>query len=131
MSNESFVLKDKREKLFKDMKESIGNEKPMIFFEKFLDVFSLFFRHLEKIQSDLDSIRTNSALAIQWEPKVASDMLAKQIEILRQDKDGIYQSEITECKIAYGEDKVTQNYNDFCNFWVKTLGWHPFLDYSN
>ena len=80
-----------------------------------------------KMRSQLHQIKTQTALAIQWEPKVAASMLGKQIDILRQDKD-TYFNEIDALKKAYTEDRVTQNYHDFCKFWSDTLGFHPFLD---
>lgn len=79
----------------------------------------------------MKSVKTFSALAIQWEPRVASDMLASQITRLRNDKDkDMYVTELTELKKAFAEDSVTQSYELFCSFWVKVLGWHPFLEYK-
>lgn len=118
----------KREDLLKEMKESIGTKEPVEFFAKMVDVFNILFDKLEAQESALQRIKTQSALAIQWEPKVASDMLAKEVNVLRaRDKDA-YATEILALKKAFSEDQVTQNYNDFCKFWQDTLGWHPFLD---
>lgn len=119
----------KREDLLKEMQESIGTKDPVVFFGKMVDVFSLLFDRIDHLENDNRRLSTYTALAIQWEPKIASEMLAKQIEILRQDK-GAYFNEITVFKKAYAENMVTQNYADFCKFWLDTLGWHPFLDYS-
>lgn len=119
----------KREALLKEMKETIGTKDPVVFFEKLVDVFSLLFDQIDHLEAANQRLQTYTALAIQWEPKVASDMLSKQIEVLRQDKD-IYFNELSALKKAYGENIVTQNYPDFCRFWLDTLGWHPFLDYS-
>lgn|ERR1700723_403280 len=113
----------KRADLLKEMKESIGTKDPIVFFEKMTDMFGLLFDHIDRLE-------THSALAIEWEPRVAADMLAKQIDVLRQDKD-TYFVEITALKRAYAEDIITQNYNSFCVFWRETLGWHPFLDYRS
>lgn len=110
----------KREVVLKEMRESIGHKEPVDFFAKMVDVFELLFDRIDKLQ-------TNSALAINWEPKVASDMIAKQVIVLRQDKD-TYFNEITMMKQAFAEGKVTQDYATFCKFWQDTLGWHPFLD---
>jgi len=117
----------KREDVLKEMKESVGTKDPIEFFAKMVDVFNLLFDKIDNLEKSLKRVKTQSALAIQWEPKVASDMLAKQVQVLRQDKD-TYATEIETLKKAFAEDVVTRNYEDFCNFWVDTLGWHPFLD---
>lgn len=117
----------KREDLLKEMKDSIGNKDPIEFFAKMADIFSLLFDENDKLKEQLVLIKTQSALAIQWEPKVASNMLAKEVDVLRKDKD-TYFNEIAALKKAFAEDKVTQNYQHFCQFWEETLGWHPFLD---
>lgn len=115
--------------ILKDMRDSIGTKDPVEFFEKMILVFDVMFTKLEALQEDLNKVKTNSALSIQWDPKVASDMLTRQIQVLRQDRD-TYANEIHVLKEAFREDKVTQSYNDFCSFWVSCLGWHPFLDYD-
>lgn len=119
----------KREDLLKEMKESIGTKDPIVFFGKMVDVFHLLFDRLDQLEADNQRLGSYAALAIQWEPKVASDMLAQQIEVLRLDRD-TYFTELSVLKKAYAENTVTQNYADFCKFWLDTLGWHPFLDYS-
>jgi hypothetical protein len=115
--------------LLKEMKESVGAKDPIEFFGKLVDVFSLLFDRIDYLEKEVLCVRINSALAIQWDPKLASDMLAGQVEALRQDKD-IYFTELTAIKRAFGEDKVTQSYQEFCQFWEDTLGWHPFLNYK-
>jgi len=117
-----------RKALLKDMKESIGTREPIVFFEKMIDVFGLLFDHIEKLEKELGSTRMNATLAIQWEPKVARAMITEQIDVLRENKD-TYVEEISKLKKAFIEDKVTQNYHDFCAFWEETLGFHPFLEY--
>jgi hypothetical protein len=119
----------KREELLKEMKTSIGNKDPIVFFEKMIDIFNLMFDRLEEMEKDLKETRIQSALAIQWEPRVAAAMLTDQIAILRADSD-TYFTELTALKKAYAENKVTQNYHDFCQFWEETLGYHPFLEYT-
>ncbi len=119
----------KREDLLADMKKGIGTQDPIIFFEKMVDVFNLLFDKIDSLQADVKQAKTQSALAIQWEPKQASAMLANQINILRQDPQ-TYSSEISELKKAFAENIVTLNYDTFCKFWVDVLGWHPFLDYK-
>lgn len=117
----------KREDVLKEMKESVGQKEPVVFFEKMVDVLNLLFDRMEKMESDLHRVKTYSALAISWEPRVASEMLSRQIDILRQDKD-TYHTEISALKEAFTKNLVTQNYHDFTSFWLDTLGWHPFLD---
>lgn len=119
----------KHEDLLKEMKEAVGIKEPVEFFSKMVDAFTLLFERFDKLDQDLIGCRINSALAIQWEPKLASSLLAGEIEILRQDKD-IYFNEISLFKKAFTEDKVTQSYQEFCRFWEDTLGWHPFLNYK-
>lgn len=117
----------KKDDLLKEMKESIGTKDPLVFFDKMVDVFTLMLNDIDLLNKNLKRIKTQSALAIKWEPKVAADMLAKEVSTLREDKE-IYAVEISALKKAHLEDLVTQNYNDFCKFWEDTLGWHPFLD---
>lgn len=119
----------KREDLLKEMKESIGTKDPVVFFDKMVDVFNLLFDRIDQLDLDNHRLQTYAALAIKWEPKVASGMLSQQIDILRRDRD-TYFTELSAFKKAYAENVVTQNYSDFCQFWLDTLGWHPFLDYS-
>jgi hypothetical protein len=119
----------KREDLLKEMKESIGTKDPVVFFEKMVDVFNLLFDRIDQIDAANHRLQTYAALAIQWEPKVASGLLSNQIDLLRKDRD-TYFNELSALKKAYAENIVTQNYPDFCRFWLDTLGWHPFLDYS-
>jgi hypothetical protein len=117
----------KKEETLKKMLESIGTKDPIEFFAEMVNVFSILFDRIDKLESTLKVIKTQSALSIQWEPKVASDMLAKQVNILREDKES-YSAEISALKKAFAEDMVTQTYTGFCEFWEDTLGWHPFLD---
>lgn len=118
-----------RKDLLKEMKDSVGTQDPIVFFAKMVDVFNLLFDRIDELEDQLGEANLKAALAIQWEPKLASGMISKMIEDLRQDKD-TYQTEISELKKAYGEDRVTQNYHDFCQFWQDVLGYHPFLDYD-
>lgn len=117
----------KREDLLKEMKDACGTKDPIEYFAKLTDVLGMLFDRIDHLEKKLGRVKTQSALAIHWEPKVASDLLAKEVEVLRQDKD-TYFNEIDALKKAFAEDKVTQNYADFCSFWQETLGWHPFLD---
>lgn len=118
-----------RDIILQDMKASVGTQDPIIFFEKMVDVFTLLFDRLDELEVEVKKANLKAALAIQWEPKMASTMLTSMIEDLRQDKE-TYFDEIAALKKAFVEDKVTQNYSDFCVFWEDTLGWHPFLDYK-
>lgn len=119
----------KREDLLAEMKKSVGTQEPVYFFEKMVDVFTLLFDRIDRLESDLHRVKIQSALSIQWEPKLASDMLTAQINVLRQDKD-TYFNELSALKKAFSEDQVTQSYEQFIEFWMDILGWHPFLEYQ-
>lgn len=118
-----------RDILLQEMKSCVGTQDPIVFFEKMVDVFGLLFDRIDELEVEVKKANLKAALAIQWEPKMASTMITTMIEDLRQDKD-TYFDEIAALKKAFVEDKVTQNYSDFCIFWEDTLGWHPFLDYK-
>lgn len=123
-----------REDILKEMKESVGTKDPILFFAKFVDVFTLLFDKIDKLEEELRDVKTRTALSIQWDPRVAMDMLTEIVDDLRKegDADGnIFQNEIDALKKAVKEDRVTQNYSTFCEFWLETLGWHPFLPYSD
>ncbi len=92
-------------------------------------MFNLLFDRIDELEDEVMESNLKAALAIQWEPKLASGMISKMIENLRQDKD-TYQNEISQLKKAFVENKVTQNYNEFCQFWQDVLGYHPFLEYE-
>lgn len=113
-----------------DMKNSIGTQTPIVYFEKMTELLSELFAHIEKLEASLNRVKTHTALAIQWEPRVAANMLAKEIERLRQSNKDAFQVEIELLKKAYAEDIITQEYASFCQFWQDTFGWHPFLDYA-
>lgn len=117
-----------RQDIIREMKAVVGTREPLVFFDKMTDLFTLLFDRIDKLESDLLSVRVNSALAIQWEPKLASDMLVAQVDILREDKE-TYANELSSLKKAFAEDKITQSYPKFVAFWQETLGWHPFLNY--
>lgn len=119
----------KREVLLKEMKDMVGNKDPIEFFAKMVDVFDLLFNKLDAMEALLKKVKNNSALSINWDPKLASTMLTSQIDKLRLSRD-IYENEIKLFKDAYTENKVTQSYDEFVNFWQDTLGFHPFLDYD-
>ena len=119
----------KREDLLAEMKGCIGTQEPVVFFEKMVDVFSLLFDQIDQLKFEVNKANVKATLAIQWEPKLASTMLASMINDLRSDRE-TYFEEITALKKAFVEDKITQNYNDFCSFWEETLGYHPFLEYK-
>lgn len=120
----------KKADLIKEMRDSIGTKDPIVYFDKMVDVFELLFSEFEKLENNLHKIQNNTALSIQWEPKVAADLIAKQIDLLRDDKE-TYFEELSLLKKAYQEDLVTQDYKTFVEFWMDTLGWHPFLDYKD
>lgn len=119
-----------RKALLLDMKNSIGTQAPTVYFEKLTDLLEMLFDHVEDLEEELHQVRTHSALAIQWDPKVASNMLAEQIEVLRKADKDTYAFEIIDLKRAYADDLITQEYASFCQFWLDTLGFHPFLNYD-
>lgn len=116
--------------LLQEMKASIGTQAPIVFFEKMIDLLGMMFDHIEKLEDENRRVAALVPLAIQWEPKVAADLLAKQIEFMKQADRATYAAEIQALKVAYAEDCVTQEYADFCRFWQDTLGYHPFLSYD-
>ena len=69
----------KREDLLLDMKKSVGTQDPIVFFEKMIDVFNLLFDRIDQLEENVKYTRLQTALAIQWEPKVARAMLTAQI----------------------------------------------------
>lgn len=118
----------KREDVLKEMKESIGTKDPIEFFSKLTDVFTLLFDRIDGLERTVDRLTLQSALAIQWDPRLASDMIAKEVKKLRDADKETWATEILVLKEAYASDKVTQSYDEFCKFWRETLGFHPFLD---
>lgn len=119
-----------RQELIRDMKSVVGTREPLVFFEKMTNLFTMLFDRIDRLELELHHVKTNSALAIQWEPRVAADMLSKEIIKLKKLDKETYAFEIMELQKAYGDDRVTQEYMSFCQFWQDTLGWHPFLDYT-
>jgi hypothetical protein len=119
----------KREDLLAEMKKSVGTQDPIVFFEKMVDVFNLLFDKIDQLKFDVNKANVKATLAIKWEPKVASQMLADMISDLRQDKDA-YSDQIIELKKAYYENIINQSYDTFCKFWEDVLGYHPFLSYK-
>lgn len=120
--------------LVKKMEETIGTKEPIEYFSLLTQAVSMLLQQnnlqldqIKSLRSELNRVKTQSALSIQWEPKVAANMMSNQIDILRNDKDTYFQ-ELEAFKKAYTEDRVTQNYHDFVAFWTTTLGWHPFLE---
>ena len=117
-----------------EMNNAVGTKEPIEYFKSLTVAFEIMFdllqtqeKHMQDMRAELNRIKLQSALAIQWEPKVASNMMSKQIDVLRADKDTYFQ-ELDAFKKAYTEDRVTQNSHDFCKFWSETLGFHPFLE---
>lgn len=116
-----------KEDLIKEMRECVGKKEPIEFFNHMITVFDRLFDDIESLNKELQDLKTRSALSIQWEPRVAASMISDRITDMRGND--LYKDEVAELKKAYSEDRVTQNYHDFCEFWVNTLGYHPFLDY--
>jgi hypothetical protein len=118
-----------RNDLLQKMSSSVGKEDPIVFFKEMINVFTLLFDRIDELETNIHNTKTYAALAIQWDPRVASNLLSKQIQVLRENKE-IYFNQLSNFKIAYTEDKVTQDYKTFCQFWMDNLGCHPFLDYT-
>jgi hypothetical protein len=118
-----------KKQILDEMKTMIGNKDPILFFEKMTSLFEALSNQMDSLEKSLDKVKTNSALAIAWDPKVANDLLSHQIDVLRADKE-LYHEQLSEVKKAYVQGIVTQDYNTFVNFWLDTLGYHPFLNYK-
>ena len=116
----------KHESLLEEMKGSIGTKDPIDFFMSLTNLFSIMFDKLSKIEKDLNKLKINTALSLQWDSRVANEMLLEQIEILRKDKE-TYHAELSACKVAYANGVITQQYSTFVEFWINTLGFHPFI----
>lgn len=119
-----------RTDLLREMRSSIGTQAPLVFFEKMTDLFELMFDHIEGLELDNRRLKSLIPLAIQWDPKVAANMLSQEIDNLKRSDKDVWATEIQALKVAYAEDHVTQEYVDFCQFWQDTLGYHPFLSYD-
>lgn len=119
-----------RQIIIDEMKTLVGTREPLLFFEKMINLFTLLFDKIDKLEVELRAVKTNTTLAIQWEPRVASDLLAEEIDKLRKLDKHTYAFEIADLQKAYAEDQITQQYDTFCQFWHDTLGFHPFLDYT-
>ena len=116
--------------IFQEMRDMIGIQQPIEYFRKLTDVLQSLSEQVAKLSVDMERLKTNTALAIQWEPKVASNMLAEEIKKLREADKEMYAAEISLLQQAYAGYRITQEYADFCNFWQATLGYHPFLEYK-
>src|SRR5574338_275445 len=116
----------KREELLKEMKESIGTKDPIEFFDKLTDVLGILFDRIDQLESTVKKASTTTVAASHWDPRLASDMLSAEVQKLRAADKDVWSNEISALKLAYAEDKVTQNYEDFVKFWQGILGFHPF-----
>lgn len=118
---------DKEINLIKEMKNSIGVKEPVDFFHNMTDLLESMLNRLSDIEDKLKIVTTQSSLGINWDPKIASEMLVAEIEKMRANKE-VFATELHAFKVAYGENEITKDYQTFVNFWVDTLGWHPFID---
>lgn len=116
-----------KEVLLNEMRDLIGKKDPIEFFAKMVDAFDLLFAKIDNLENQVRFVKTNAALAIDWDPKIASDLIGKQIEFLRKDKD-VYAVELQKLKTAY--NLTFNDAKSFVTFWIDTLGYHPFLDYE-
>jgi len=118
-----------RNKLFEETLLSIGNKDPIEYFKNITILLRELFNKIDHLESQVKQAKFNAALAIDWDAKLAADMISKQIDILRssQDKD-LYKEELRKLKAAYSLS--FNNPKSFVDFWIETLGYHPFLDYN-
>lgn len=122
-----------KEDLLKEMKESIGTKDPLVYFSSLVDAFSHLFNQMDDLKRELKSVQLNSNLAIQWDPKVAKNLIDEEIIVLRKigkqdDGSNMWEPEIKELQKAYLQGLYMDNYNSFCSFWQDLLGYHPFLE---
>jgi hypothetical protein len=116
--------------LLKEMSDSVGVQEPVHYFGLLTKVLGLLFDRLDRVEKEVQLVKTYTALAIEWDPRVAANMLAEQIKKMKSHVDrDIYLVEIAALQLAYADDVITQEYTSFCQFWQDTLGYHPFLDY--
>lgn len=120
----------KHQDLLKQMQDTIGVQDPIVYFDKFTQLLGLLFDRLDTLETQVQRLGAHVSLAIQWDPKVASNMLAQQIKTLKRADKDIYTCEIAALQAAYTNDHITQEYSDFCTFWQEVLGYHPFMDYE-
>lgn len=118
----------KREDLLKEMKDSVGNKDPIVFFDKMTDALNLLFDRIDILKISVDKLKTQTALAINWDAKIAADIIANEVKALQAIDKVLYENEIAMLRVAYATDTVTQSYKEFCEFWQNTLGYHPFLE---
>lgn len=120
--------------VIKNMKESIGTKDPEVFFSHMTDMFVLLFDRLDSVQTELRRVQLNSTMAIQWDPRLALNMIDDEIHHMRTTgKDplqggNIYEDEIRILQTVYMNAPSLNNYSSFCKFWQDTLGYHPFLE---
>lgn len=119
--------------VLKNMKNSVGSKDPIEFFKSLVDVLEVLVEQNNKLSSSLNFVinelkntKRNLALAINWDPKIASELIVAEIEKLRKDTD-TYHNEISILKNAY-KSSTFESYDAFVNFWKDTLGYHPFID---
>lgn len=94
-----------REDLIKNMRDCIGEKEPIEFFNHMVTVFDRLFDEINSLNKEVQDLKTRSALSIQWEPKVAANMLSDRISEMRGND--LYKDEVVELKKAYAEDRVT------------------------
>lgn len=124
MSNKDYFLNK--------MRASVGTQDPTLFFKDMVEVFSLLFDKLDSVENTLKKVKLNSAMAIQWDPAIASKMIVDEIEFLRKEGNllgtNMYDIEIKHLKEAYMGTQQVASYSNFVHFWKEELGYHPFLE---
>ena len=120
-----------RNDLLNSMKQSIGSQEPIVFFDKMVDALNLLFNRIDDLESQIKDANLKVALAIHWEPKLASSLLSKMIDRMRKEDKETYAEQIVQLKKAFVDDKITHSYLSFCQFWEEVLGYHAFMSYED
>lgn len=122
-----------KDDLLEDMRSSIGTKDPLVFFSCLVDVFDHLFNQIDDLKKELKSVQLNSTLAIQWDSKVAKNLIDEEIMVLRKigkqdDGTNFWEPEIKALQETYMQGKNIDDYVSFCAFWQDLLGYHPFLE---
>jgi predicted RNase H-like nuclease (RuvC/YqgF family) len=128
------IMDEKIELIITNLKDSIGSKAPIEYFSNLTLLLEQLTNHIlkqesqiEQLNSKLNNMKIQMALAVHWEPKIALNMIEDKIEILRKDKE-LYSNEISILKQAYAEGLVIKDYDSFSKFWLDNLGYHPFIE---
>lgn len=129
---------EERSALIKTMNDSIDTKDPIEFFKNLTMLLNEVCNKLDKLAVEVKQCKVHAALSIDWDPKLATDLIGKKLASLRSSEDKDLYAPQIDVKRAYQIDELKRAYkyssfNDaksFVEFWTKTLGHHPFLDYE-